>query len=108
MRGRLRRPLLEHLAPRHRAERVVNLDRGQPLGIVRKHFGARELGGIEAAQPFLVAEARGADTDYRRHVFLVYLRYLLLYLRYLYIFYTLISSARDTVTSACTTHRLGA
>ena len=78
IRGGLRRPLLEHLAPGHRAERVVYLHRGQPLGVVREHLRARELGRIETTQPFLVAEARSADADCRRHIlYIFYIFYIL-------------------------------
>ena len=52
--GRRRGPAGQHLRGRHPVEGVVDLDRPEPLGVVRQHAAARPPLGVEAAPPLRV------------------------------------------------------
>jgi len=45
IRGRARGPSFKHRRLRHRAERVVDLDRRHPLGVVLEHLGGGSFSG---------------------------------------------------------------
>src|SRR5262249_43551073 len=55
------RPAFEQCLGWHPVEGVVDLDRGEALGIVGEHLARGELLGIERAAPFGVVVAGGAD-----------------------------------------------
>src|SRR4051812_20415975 len=59
--GNLLGPAGQHRFGRYAIERVVDLDRVEPLGIVRQHLCSGELRGIEAPSPFRIGPATGAD-----------------------------------------------
>src|SRR5690606_38549704 len=57
------RPLPKRRLVRQAIERVVQLDRVEPLRVVRQHVGLLHLLRIEGASPFLVAEAARSRAD---------------------------------------------
>src|SRR5689334_1518837 len=59
--GHLVGPLEQHVFPGDAVERVVDLDRREPAGVEAQHVVRRQVGGVEAALPFLVGPAAGPD-----------------------------------------------
>src|SRR5690606_23304356 len=56
----------ERLAGRQAVERVVELDGGEPFGVVAEPGALRQAVGIEAATPVAVAPATGPDVHRHR------------------------------------------
>ncbi len=47
-------PAGDRLGVRHPIERVIDLDGGEPLGVVGEHLGRRELLGVETPPPLRI------------------------------------------------------
>jgi hypothetical protein len=64
--GHLLCPRLQDAFPGHPVKGVVDLDGGEPLGVIAQHLLLREFLGIEAPLPLLVAVPARADEEAHR------------------------------------------
>src|SRR5258708_30243168 len=64
--GHLLHPRFQNARLGHPAECAVDLDRGEPLGVIAQHLFLRQSFWIEAPLPFLVAVSTRADKEVHR------------------------------------------